>query len=271
MSGAGVTASPGRSGPAGTGAPGPALDLTPRGTAAPLWRRTLRQAGLEARIALRNGEQLLLTLVLPVIVLVAAVRTTAVDLGDGDRPSLALAGVLAVAVVSTAFTGQAIATGFDRRNGVLRLLATSPLGRGGLLAGKAGAVALLVAVQLVVLCAVAAACGWRPDPLGLLAALPALVLGCTAFTALALLLAGTVRAEATLAAANFVWVLLLAGGGLVLTSPVPALTSALPSGALGTALRSALTEHAVAAGPLLVLLAWTAAAVAASARWFSWE
>ena len=271
MSGAGVAASPGRSGAAGERAPRPALDLTPRGTAAPFARRTLRQAGLEARIALRNGEQLLLTLVLPVIVLVAAARTTAVDLGDGDRPSLALAGVLALAVVSTAFTGQAIATGFDRRNGVLRLLATSPLGRTGLLAGKAGAVALLVAVQVLVLCTVAVACGWRPDPLGLLAALPALVLGCAAFTALALLLAGTVRAEATLAAANFVWVLLLAGGGLVLPSPVPGLTSALPSGALGTALRSALTEHAVAAGPLLVLLAWAVAATAASARWFSWE
>ncbi|WP_432495239.1 ABC transporter permease [Kineococcus gypseus] len=268
MSGAELAASPGRSGerPAA-----PALDLAPRGGAAPFPRRTARQAGLEARVALRNGEQLLLTLVLPVIVLVAAVRATAVDLGDGPRPALALAGVLALAVVSTAFTGQAIATGFDRRNGVLRLLATTPLGRTGLLAGKAGAVALLVAVQVVVLCAVAALCGWDPDPLGLLAALPALVLGSVAFTALALLLAGTVRAEATLAAANFVWVLLLAGGGLVLPSPAPALTSALPSGALGTALRSALTEHAVAAGPLLVLLAWAVAATAASARWFSWE
>ncbi|WP_373694867.1 ABC transporter permease [Kineococcus terrestris] len=253
---------------------GPALDLSPAGGAAPGPRRVARQAGLEARIALRNGEQLLLTLVLPVIVLVAAARTTSVSLGEtaaGQRPGLALAGVLALAVVSTAFTGQAIATGFDRRNGVLRLLATTPLGRGGLLAGKVGAVLALVAVQVLVLGAVAALVGWRPDAAAALAALPALLLGAAAFTALGLLLAGTVRAEATLAAANFAWVLLLAGGGLVLPSPVPWLTDLLPSGALGEALRAAVTGHAVAAGPLLVLLVWALAASAACARWFRWE
>ncbi|MGI4895964.1 MAG: ABC transporter permease [Janthinobacterium lividum] len=249
----------------------PALDFSPAGTAAPWWRRTSRQAGLEARIALRNGEQLLLTLVLPVIVLVAAVRTTSLSLGDGDRPSLALAGVVGLAVVSTAFTGQAIATGFDRRNGVLRLLATTPLGRSGLLAGKVCAVAVLVLVQLVVLAVVAVAVGWHPDLGGVLAAVPALVLGIAAFTALGLLLAGTVRAEATLAAANFVWVLLLAGGGLVLPSPVPALTDALPSGALGSALREALSEHVLALGPLAVLAGWALLASLAVARWFSWE
>ncbi|WP_432548822.1 ABC transporter permease [Kineococcus sp. SYSU DK004] len=258
-------------------APGPAaaaLDLSPAGAAAPWPRRVVRQAGLEARVALRNGEQLLLTLVLPVIVLVAAARTTSVSLGEttaAQRPGLALAGVLALAVVSTAFTGQAIATGFDRRNGVLRLLATSPLGRSGLLAGKVGAVLALVAVQVLVLGAVAALVGWRPDAAAALAALPALLLGVAAFTALGLLLAGTVRAEATLAAANFAWVLLLAGGGLVLPSPVPWLTDLLPSGALGEALRAAVTGHAVAPGPLLVLLVWALAASAACARWFRWE
>ena len=269
MSGAPVAAPSGRETPdLGKVA---ALDLSPAGTAAPFWRRTLRQAGLEARVALRNGEQLLLTLVLPVIVLVAAARTTSLSLGSGDRPSLALAGVVALAVVSTAFTGQAIATGFDRRNGVLRLLATTPLGRSGLLAGKVGAVGLLVLVQLLVLGLVAVAVGWQPDAAGVLAALPALVLGVAAFTALGLLLAGTLRAEATLAAANFVWVLLLAGGGLVLPSPVPALTSALPSGALGEALRAALTEHVLALGPLAVLAGWAVLVTLAVVRWFKWE
>ncbi|WP_308469850.1 ABC transporter permease [Kineococcus rubinsiae] len=248
-----------------------ALDLTPAGGAAPWWRRTLRQGSFEARIALRNGEQLLLTLVLPVIVLVAAARTTSLDLGTGDRPSLALAGVLAVAVVSTAFTGQAIATGFDRRNGVLRLLATTPLGRSGLLAGKVLAVLLLVLVQVVVLGAVALAVGWHPEALRVLAAVPAVLLGVAAFTSLGLLLAGTVRAEGTLALANFVWVLLLAGGGLVLPSPIARVTDLLPSGALGGALRSALAGGTVAAGPLVVLAVWAAVATAACSRWFRWE
>jgi len=254
-----------------TGPTPPALDLTPAGTAAPWWRRTARQAGLETRIALRNGEQLLLTLVLPVIVLVAAARTTSLDLGDGPRPALAVAGVVALAIVSTAFTGQAIATGFDRRNGVLRLLATSPLGRSGLLAGKVGAVAVLVVVQVVVLGVFGLTVHWRPDPVSVLAAVPAVLLGMAAFTALGLLLAGTVRAEATLAAANFIWVLLLAGGGLVLPSPAPGVAALLPSGALGDALRAALAEQTVAVGPLLVLLVWAVLASAAVARWFRWE
>ncbi|WP_345713964.1 ABC transporter permease, partial [Kineococcus glutinatus] len=183
------TSAPAHGGPAPAG---DRLDLRPRGGAAPWWRRVQRQSALEARTALRNGEQLLLTLVIPVVVLVATVRTRLLDLGGGERPALALAGVLALAVVSTAFTGQAIATGFDRRNGVLRLLATTPLGRGGLLAGKCGAVVLLLALQVLVLAAVAAGLGWRPQAGGLVLALAPLALGTCAFTALGLLLAGTV-------------------------------------------------------------------------------
>ncbi|MFB9376397.1 ABC transporter permease [Kineococcus gynurae] len=245
--------------------------MRPAGTAAPGLSRAWRQARLEALVALRNGEQLLLTLVIPVLLLVAANRVTSVSLGEGDRPALALAGVLALAVVSTAFTGQAIATGFDRRNGVLRLLATTPLGRPGLLAGKIGAVLLLLVVQVVVLGGVALGLGWRPDGAGVALAVPPVLLGAAAFTALGLLLAGTLRAEATLAGANLVWVLLLAGGGLVLPSPVPWLAAVLPSGALGEALRGALAHGEFRPLPLLVLLLWTLAAGAACARWFRWE
>ncbi|GAB7189674.1 ABC transporter permease [Kineococcus sp. NUM-3379] len=259
-------------------AAGPAarLDLRPRGGAAPWWRRVLRQAGLETRTALRNGEQLLLTLVIPVVLLVAAVRTRVVDLGPGDRVSLAVAGVLALAVVSTAFTGQAIATGFDRRNGVLRLLATTPLGRGGLVGGKCLAVLALVAVQVVVLAAVGLLLGWEPRAGGVLAAVPAVLLGVAAFTALGLLLAGTVRAEATLAAANLVWFLLLAGGGLVvppqaLPGPLAVLAPLLPSGALGEALRGALGSGELRVVPLLVLAAWAGVSAWAAARLFRWE
>ena len=259
--------------------------MTPPGAAAPSGARTARggavrrvlaQAAFEARTVLRNGEQLVITLVLPLLVLLALARTSFVDLGTDDRLGLVAPGVLALAVVSTAFTSQAIATGFDRRNGVLRLLATTPLGRSGLLGGKVLAVLALQVVQIGVLGGAAVALGWRPDAAGLPLAAVALLLGTAAFTALALLVAGTLRAEAVLAVANLVWVLLLAGGGLVLPAdvlpgPLAALAPLLPSGALGDALRATLGPAPLTPAPFLVLLAWAAAASALTARTFRWS
>ncbi|GGB96561.1 ABC transporter permease [Cellulomonas carbonis] len=244
--------------------------------AAPWYRRVTAQAGLEMRTVLRNGEQLVITLVLPVLLLVVLTRTTAVDLGTGDRIALVAPGVLALAVMSAAFTSQAIATGFDRRNGVLRLLATTPLGRTGLLAGKALGIAAVQAVQMAVLVVVAVVLGWRPVASGVPAAVVLVVLGTTAFTALALLVAGTMRAEAVLAVANLVWVLLLAGGAVLLPAdllpaPLGAVAQLLPSGALGGGLRAALTGGELPAGPVVVLTAWTVGAGALTARLFRWS
>lgn len=252
----------------------PALDARPAPAAAPPVRRVLAQARFDAVAMLRNGEQLLLTIVLPLMVLIGLSRSSVVDLGDGRQVDLAAAGVLALAVMSTAFTGQAIATGFDRRAGLLRLLGTTPLGRSGLLAGRVIAVLAVEALQVVVLGGVALALGWRPDPAGLLPALVAAVAGTAAFVALGLLLAGTLRAEAVLAAANLVWVLLLVGGGVVLPAdrlgPLEPVAGWLPSGALGEAMRTALGDGTWPFGALAVLTAWTAVAGAATARWFRW-
>jgi ABC-2 type transport system permease protein len=243
---------------------------------APPWRRVLAQATFETRILLRNGEQLLVALVLPVLALVALTLADVPDLGAGRRVDVVAPGVLALAVMSTAFTGQAIQTGFDRRYGVLRLLGTTPLGRGGLLAGKAVAVLVVELVQVLVLGAVALALGWQPVLAGVGPALLAGLVGTAAFVSLALLLAGTLRAEAVLAVANLVWVLLLAGGAVVVpTHRMPgglaAVASALPSGALGEALRAALGSGRLAVVPLLVLLAWAVAGALAAARWFRWD
>ena len=243
--------------------------------AAPAPRRVLAQAAFELRTTLRNGEQLLLTLVLPVLILLGLTRSDLVDVGSGDRLTVVAPGVLALAVMSTAFTSQAITTAFDRRAGVLRLLATTPLGRSGLVLGKALGVLALELVQLVVLGGVAGLLGWRPDPSGTLPALLALVLGTLAFSGLALLMAGVLRAEAVLALANLVWVLLLVGGAVILPAtvlpgPLAAVAPWLPSGALGDALRSALTDGTVAEFPLLVLTGWSlllGAGIARFARW----
>ena len=52
---------------------------------------------------------------------------------------------------SSAFTSVAISTAFERRYGVLERLATTPLGKPGLLAGKALAVIMIMFGQLVIL------------------------------------------------------------------------------------------------------------------------
>ena len=231
---------------------------------------------------LRNGEQLLLVLVLPALVLVLLSRTSIVDLGGatGAAPVDVVApGVLALAVISTAFTGQAIGTGFDRRHGVLRLLGTTPLGRSGLMAGRVLAVLVVEAVQVLVLGGIAVVLGWRPPSAGVLAALPLLVLGTAAFVLLGLLLAGTVRAEGVLAVANLAWVLLVVGGGVVvpastLPGPLAAVAPLLPSGALGEGLRAVLVpggDATTAAAAVAVLLGWVVVAGLAARRWFRWD
>lgn len=247
---------------------------TPAPAAAPWHRRVLAHAGFETRAVLRNGEQLLLTVVLPVLLLVGVTRTDVIALGTDERIAVAAPGALALAVLSTAFTSQAIATGFDRRWGVLRLLATTPLGPDGLLAGKALAVLAVEVLQVALLGGVAAALGWRPT--GFAAAALVLVLGTAAFVALALVVAGTLRTEAVLAVANLVWVLLAAGGGVLLPldllpDGVAAVVVWLPSGALGEGLRTALAGGGLAAGPALALLAWTGVGGALAARFFRWS
>lgn len=260
--------------PSSVAGPRPTSDA-PR-AAAPAARRIGAQVLLETRTVLRNGEQLLITLVLPVLLLVVLTRTDLVDVGPGDRLALVAPGILALAVMSTSFTSQAITTGFDRRNGVLRLLATTPLGRGGLVAGKVGAVLVIQVGQVTVLSAVAVALGWRPDPGGIPAAVLAVLLGTAAFTSLALLLAGVLRAEAVLAVANLLWVLLLVGGGVVLPADqLPGTLAALapwqPAGALGGALRAALADGEPPSAALLVLACWAALLGAAATRWFRWD
>ncbi len=93
---------------------------------------------------------------------------------------------------------------------------------------------------------------------------------------LALLLAGTVRAEAVLALANLVWVLLLAAGAVVvpartLPAGLESVAAWLPSGALGEALRAALTHGGVDLRALAALALWGAVGTLAARRLFRWS
>jgi ABC-2 type transport system permease protein len=234
------------------------------------------QALMETRLLLRNGEQLLLAVVIPVIVLFAGVRgTRALDITFRHASvDVFTPGVLALAVMSTAFTSLAITTGFERRYGVIKRLGSSPLPRSGLLAGKACSVLLVEVLQMVVIGAVGLSLGWNPDP-SLVGTLLAVVLGTAAFASLGLLVAGVLRAEATLAAANLVYLLLMAGGAVVIPSAAYGafgnLVRWLPSGALGDAMRDSLIRDAVSWSNLLVLLAWAALGTVLTARTFRWE
>ena len=255
---------------------GRTLDLAPAPGAAQPVRRVLAQARGEVAVLLRNGEQLLVAVILPALVLIGLVSAHSPDLGPARRVDVVTPGVLALALISSAFTGQAIQTGFDRRYGVLRLLGSTPLGRSGLLAAKAVATAAVIGLQVVVLGALGLALGWRPHVLGVLPAVLLLAVGAGTFVALALLLAGRLRAEAVLAVANLVWVLMLAGSAVVvpatvMPSPLAHLARYLPSGALGDGLRTAFQHGRLAVVPLVVLLVWLAAAGAAVRRTFRWS
>ncbi len=252
------------------------LDLSPAPGAAPLGRQVLAQASMEARLMLRNGEQLLLAVVIPLIVLVGGVLAVdRVGLDLADRPIDVLTpGVLALAVMSTAFTSLAIATGFERRYGVIKRLGASPLPRHGLLLGKVLALLVVEALQVVVIVAAALVLDWQPAA-GAVPAAVAMLLGTAAFASLGLFVAGVLRAEATLAAANLVYLLLMAGGAVVIPASsygaFGEVAEWLPSGALGEALRAALLDGALDGRALVVLLAWTAVGTVLTATTFSWE
>ncbi|MEV2277189.1 ABC transporter permease [Nocardiopsis sp. NPDC049922] len=265
--------------PVGRTADGGADLFRPDPQAAPAWRMVTAQARMELRIMLRHGEQFLLTMVIPVLLLVGFSLTSVLDVGGGSRVDALTPGVLALAVMSTSFTGLAIGTGFERRYGVLKRLGATPLSRFGLLAAKTLAVLGVQAIQVVVLCSVALLLGWSPSltPVGAVAALALLLLATAAFSSLALLMAGTLRAEATLAGANLVYVLMLGLGGVLFPTsgfpgPVEQTVSALPITALTSGLRAVLVDGSPpGAASFAVLAVWTAAAALLAGRLFRWE
>lgn len=250
--------------------------FTPRPGSAPMVRQVLAQARMEARLLVRNGEQLLLAVVIPVMVLIGAVQGAG-RLGlSFDHPVVDVftPGVLALAVMSTSFTSLAIATGFERRYGVIKRLGSSPLTRTGLLIGKVLALVLVEVMQVVVIGTVALGLGWDPHP-GWLAALLAVILGIAAFASLGLLVAGSLRAEATLAAANLIYLLLMSAGAVVLPASAYGgfgdVVRWLPSGALGEAMRAAFLDGDVLWRDYAVLVGWAVIGTAATARTFRWE
>ena len=248
--------------PPGTFSPDPRPSPVPAMLAA--------QYRLELTLLLRNGEQLLLTMFIPITLLVGLTLLPLGDFGT-DRVAVFTPAIMALAVISTAFTGQAIAVAFDRRYGALKRLGATALPVWGIIAGKALAVITVVFLQAMLLGGIAAVMGWRPHPAGLLLGGAVIALGTAAFAAMGLLLGGTLRAEIVLAVANLLWFVFAGLGALTLQTGLPGALSWVarltPAGALTEALSRA-TAVSVDGLGILVLTVWGAAAALAALRWF---
>jgi ABC-2 type transport system permease protein len=247
---------------------------------APALRATAALAAMELRLTARRGENILVTLIIPAAVLLFFAGTSIVPFATNPVGFL-LPGAIALGIVAAGLVNLGIATAYERSYGVLKRLGGSPLPRWGLVGAKLAAVLALEVVQVLVLIGVAASVlGWQPgagwSPLLLVVAI---LLGTLAFAGLGLLLAGSLRAEATLALANGLFLAFLMLGGVVLPiDHLPAfiqpIAAILPSTALAELLRVALasgTQPASTVGPLLMLGAWSVAAAGLAARRFRWD
>jgi ABC-2 type transport system permease protein len=249
--------------------------FAPAPGAAPVGQMLAAQTKMELRLLLRNGEQVGLTLVIPLLLEFFFNLPLLYSL-DGRRIDFVVPSVFALAVMSASFTGLAIGTGFERKYAVLKRLGATALSRQVLLLGKTCAVLILQVLQVALLCGLGLILGWRPSGNPLWAVL-LIVIGTFTFGGLGLLLAGTVRAEITLAAANLIWLILLFCGGIAIPlSRYPRAAADvlryLPSAALSDGLHQVLQHSGgFPARELVTLLVWAAVALPAAARWFKWE
>ncbi|MDO8731210.1 MAG: ABC transporter permease [Actinomycetota bacterium] len=234
--------------------------------------RIRAHARWELRLLLRNGEQLLLMFVVPVLLLIAlgfsGLSTKSIN--------SAVPTVLAVSIMATCFTSLAIGTGFERRSGALRYLGTTPLTRLDLISGKFLATAALTAMSAAVIVALGLALSWHPVLTGLPSAVLVAILAAAAWVSWAMVLAGVLRAEAVLAIANGLFLLLIMFGGVaVATSQMPGTVGAvidlLPSAALANGLRESLENGSFPALAVVVLAVWTLVGVVLARRSFRWE
>ena len=239
-------------------------------------KRVLAQLRAELTLVARNGEQLLLTLVIPVVLLVFFGTVDVLPTGEMDPLEFLVPGVLAVAIMSTAMVSLGIATGFERSYQVLKRLGATPLTRGELVSAKIVSVFVVEIVQALVLVPIALSLGWRPGGSSIAIVIPAIFLGTAAFAGVGLILAGGLRAEINLAAQNGLYIVLLLLGGMIvshdsLPDAMATAASLLPSSALAELLRSSLNGDGALAAPAIVLSTWATLAPLVAARRFRWS
>ena len=239
--------------------------------------RLRAQAQTELMLTLRNGEQLLLMLVIPVLLLVFFSLVDVLPVGDMEPTDFLAPGIIALAVMSTAMVSLGIATGFERSYHVLKRLGATPLGRGRLIAAKIAAVGVVEVLQVALLAGISYALGWSPSATSIGLAVVAVALGTAAFAGIGLTLAGTLRGEINLAAQNGLYLVLLLLGGIVfplgeLPDALSTLAHLLPSAALADVLRESLSGDGVRpTESWIVLAAWAVASPLLARRLFRFQ
>jgi ABC-2 type transport system permease protein len=230
----------------------------------------------ELTVMARNGEQLLLLIGIPVLLLVFFSQTNVLPTDGLANIDFLMPGILSLAIMSTAMVSLGIATGFERSYGVLKRLGTTPLGTKRLVAAKVVATCCIEIAQLLALVAVGLILGWNPSSINLPSLLLALVLGTSCFAGLGLIMAGRLRAEVNLAAQNGLYlVLLLLGGILVPNSELPKsiawLAEVLPSSLLSELLRSIFGNDELKISDLASLAIWALGACVVAIFSFKWS
>jgi len=235
------------------------------------------QLQAEMNVVRRNGEQLLVTLGIPLLLLGFFSVVDVLPTNEKDPVNFLVPGILALAVMSTSMVSLGIATGFERNYLVLKRLAATPLGTTRLIAAKTLSIAAVEAVQMILLISLGFLLGWSPQQANWLLALCAVVLGTFAFAGIGLFLAGNLRGEVNLAATNGLYLVLLLIGGIVfpldkLPGALSAISRCLPTAALSDVLRNSLMsagEHTTSSW--VVLLMWAIAAPLLAAKTFKWN
>ena len=245
--------------------------------AAPRLRQILAQTQFELLLTLRRGENVLITLIVPVILLIFFTSLNIAPAVNGHAVNFLLPGILALAVMAAGMVNLGIATAYERYYGVLKRLGASPLPRSGLIIAKVISILVLEIVQVILVVGVAVALyGWQPAGSPLLAIL-VMALGTVTFAALGLAMAGALRAEITLAGANALFLLfVLLGGGILplshLPVPVAAIAQLLPAAAFTQALQATMSNGTAFPGFALVVLAiWAVVTLIIAMRTFQWE
>lgn len=235
--------------------------------------RALRaQTKLELILTLRRGEAVLLTLIIPIGLLVffGTTQLFAVTV------EFITPGLLALAVLSSSLVSLSIATGYERKYLVLKRLGATPLPRSVLFTAKAISILVLEIIQVGLLLAVAALFfGWRAD-IDWWLLIGALLLGTAALSGVAMLMAGNLRAEATLALANGLYVIFLLVGDVIfplesLPDAIVRIGQVLPAAPLAGLFRASVGQAEFVAAHAVILIGWALLIPPLAVRFFSWE